>query len=487
MAAQAAGPLGAAAIRGLAQDSSGRPLARASVGLEALPGGAVASNSAVLTDSSGRFQFHSLPAGSYQISVQKRGYATVRFGQKQWRQHGTPIVLEEGTDFVAMIRLSRLGAVSGEIADENRVGLAEHQVYAWRVGSRPRLAGAAQTDDRGRYRIAGLEPGGYRIRSGARVLEDGRSLLPTYLGQTTSAHDARTVEVRLDEEDTGLDIEPLPGRLSIIEGTVLAAAAVTVGLFTDTGKRETTADPAGAFRFDQLPPGTYEILAETSGPPPQAAWRRLAVAAERETVQLSLSPAPVISVRCREKQGRAFDPRTVTLFLKPKSLVDDDPRRIQCGESATFSPGEWEVATVTPPGLYVAAILEARRAEGAYEFTLAPGQPLELSLVISTRPATVKGNVTTSDGARAIGAPVFLQASDPELAGRLGGARVVRAGSEGEFRFDGLPPGHFELLSSFSLGAGADPPGWRPGMGKTVVLEEDGEETVDLVLSEPQG
>ena len=118
------------------------------------------------------------------------------------------------------MRARRLGVISGRVLDENQIGLSNVTVYAYRTGSKLRLAQSAVTDDRGAYRVVGLEPGRYLIRTGAMELEDRRSLLPTYFGQSPKAQGATPVESQLDREVGRIDLEPLCCRVEHRERAV---------------------------------------------------------------------------------------------------------------------------------------------------------------------------------------------------------------------------------------------------------------------------
>jgi hypothetical protein len=75
---------------------------------------------------------------------------------------GSPIILDAGARFVAELHLSRLGVLTGQIRDENGVGIENHPVLAYRDGRRPSSRNSS-TDDRVSSGF-GLEPGRYHAR-----------------------------------------------------------------------------------------------------------------------------------------------------------------------------------------------------------------------------------------------------------------------------------------------------------------------------------
>ena len=465
------------------ESRSGRPLARARVTLDAAHGSSVDVSAAVLSDSSGQFTFTSLPAGAYLLAARKKGYAPVRFGQRQWNAAGTPIVLDQNGQFRAELRLKRFGVITGEVLDENGLGLSDIAVYAYHAGARLRLTRSGVTDDRGSYRLSGLEPGRYYVRTAPRELEDRRGLLPTFFGQTAKLEDARVVNVRIEEEVPGVDLEPLPGRLASLTGTLLGSGPATVRLYGDLVTRDARITPGGVFVFDGLAPGNYEVLAESgSGDAVLTAHQRVYVGGGQKVVQLELGPAPKVRIRCEGTSGEPLDTRPISIFLRRREDPSGaNPQQAVCGGPVALAPGRWELAAAAPPELYVASIANAERGPEGYEFTLAARRDHQLVLTFGSNPAIVHGKVTTPDGQQAIGAPVFLYPLDGETRSRTGGIRTARAGQDGTFRIPGIPPGRYEVLSSFQV---TDDPGtrWPLGRGTSLALEEGTEKALDLDL-----
>ena len=145
----------------------GRPVSRARVMITAgndLPGGR-----AMLTDESGVFDFTDLPAGRYTVTASKAGYVSISYGQRRPLQAGTPLQLAEGQQARNLdLRLPRGSAITGHVFDENGDPLPGSTVrvlmYRYAQGNRQLVpAGTAQTDDRGEYRVWGLNPGDYYI------------------------------------------------------------------------------------------------------------------------------------------------------------------------------------------------------------------------------------------------------------------------------------------------------------------------------------
>lgn len=465
-------------LRGLIYDNaSGKPLARARVSLEAL-GETPPHPPSVLTDSSGSFAFFSLPAGTYLLKAQKQGYLTATYGQRRWSQPGTPIVLEPDKEFALELRLRRLSAVTGRVFDENELGLPGIAVYAYSATGRRRQVGAGVTDDRGVYRIAGLEPGDYYIRTGARELEDRRGLLPTFYGQSVQIQGARIVKVELEGEREGVDIAPIPGRLSHLTVTLHGPVPATVNLETEAGRRSVHAQPGGTVSFGELAPGPYVLWAFTNGRPSYSAWQEIDLGAEQENVSLTLAASPTLQLRCSQREDKSATLEGISAFLRPKDESDaGNAKRVACGETAPLRPGLWEIGVMAPPEFFVASVSNVRIGKDGFEFKLLPGQSVAIEVTLSKRPARLKGSVKTAEGSPAIGAPVILRAKDEELNSQLGGPRTTVTNEKGEFSLFALPPGRYEVYSSFSEGEHVK--------GEAVELKEGEQFDVDLTLLEP--
>lgn len=176
----AATPSGRIAGRVVTADT-GRPVQRARVRLSAaeLPGGRGA-----LTDSDGMFDFTELPAGRYTLTVSKSGFVNISFGQRRPLQPGTPLQINDAQQLQGIeLRLPRGSVIAGQILDEVGDPLPGASVrvleYRYAQGSRQLVpVGSAITDDRGAYRVWGLNPGEYYVSAAARNFDVGSRGFP---------------------------------------------------------------------------------------------------------------------------------------------------------------------------------------------------------------------------------------------------------------------------------------------------------------------
>ncbi len=472
----------AAVLRGTITDYlTGKPIARARVTLEAVGRIDGQLPTPLLTDGNGQFLFPKLGPGAYLVSAAKSGFVRTRFGQRHWNSPGTPVVLEQESLYSADLKLHRPGAVMGEVLDENGLGIANITVYAWKSGRALKLIAAAETDDRGFFRVHGLQPGRYFLRTAAKELEDHQGLLPTFLGGVTRAAEALPLDVKLDQEVTKVSIQPRPGRLTNLSGTVAGGPSGRVIIYTDTGKQELPVNGDGRFSVGQLAPGEYELLAESgSGVALLTAQSRVVLSKENESATLQLTPAPQLRVHCEAPGGKLTASQPVSIFVRRREeSAESQSLRVTCGENLPLLPGTWEFAAAAPPDMYVAEVRNAVAAGDSYDVRVNLGQSLDVTVVFASQPGTLSGKVTTADGDSAIGAPVFLNALDADLRSRLGGIRMIRSGEKGEYLFNGLAPGRYEVISSFDMQDPGDAH-WPVGAGGSVTIDQNGKTQLDI-------
>src|SRR5688500_13162146 len=159
-------PAGTASVSGtVVVAGTGQPARRARVTLNATEGG---GSRTAMTDEEGRYAFDQLAAGRYNVSVSKNGHVGVTFGQTRPGRPGTPIQLADGQKFAANLQLPRGSVITGTVVDEYGEATAGTQVRVLRYvmqGGRRTLqqSGNGTTDDRGIYRVYGLQPGDYIV------------------------------------------------------------------------------------------------------------------------------------------------------------------------------------------------------------------------------------------------------------------------------------------------------------------------------------
>jgi len=430
----------AGVIRGIVLDNlTGRPLARSVVSLRPA-GGAGGSPPSQRSGRNGRFAF-TVDAGLYLVRASHDGFAPFEFGQKDWRSAARPVRVERDGALSLELRLRRFGAVSGTVLDDNEVGIPDQKVIAYPARQPLRIAASAISDDRGVYRIHGLPPGTYYVRTAAKQLEDGSGLLPTFHRESTALDQSLTVDVDLDQQAEDADIRPQPGKLFRLSGRVLVRAptTVTVTLISDVGRASTTTH--GKFSFEPLAPGEYQLIAEAEDPRNRAklgAYREMQL--DRNTdLMLDLSPSSPVEFRMADEKGKPIDASAAKITARRKDLDGGGQSvvlKLEAGRT-TIGPGRWDFGVSPPAGYYVVA---------------SPVPDSQGGLIkLSSRPAALHGVVNGPGHEPAAGAPVYLEVFDAEAGKRLADLRVTRTDVHGQYRFRDLAPGVYRILSTFEF------------------------------------
>ena len=165
----------------LTAEATPKPLRGAHV---ALAGAALLGGRTVITDDTGRFAFTQVPAGRFTLQASKAAFIFQAYGATRPGGSGTTISLAEGqrmTDIT--LKLARGGVITGTIRDERGQPASGIQVQASRTqniatGPRRLVSGTATTDDRGEYRIYGLNAAEYVVEASPRMFS-GSNARPT--------------------------------------------------------------------------------------------------------------------------------------------------------------------------------------------------------------------------------------------------------------------------------------------------------------------
>ena len=159
--------------------ADGSPLKSARVALMRDHVGSGPRMYAATSDRDGRFNIQDIDPGRYEFLAIRTGYV-----DQPYQSQGTDspvLALQAGQQLSdVLFRLKMASVIAGHVSNEDGEGMAHVQVVALRKPSEaeiseeglpasrkpePRAVASAQTDDRGQYRIFGLEPGEYYIKA----------------------------------------------------------------------------------------------------------------------------------------------------------------------------------------------------------------------------------------------------------------------------------------------------------------------------------
>ena len=450
--------LHAATVRGnVVEHQTGKPLSRVTIRLQPLPGFPVKAVTAK-TNTFGVFEIADVQAGAYLLTASRANFVTVQYGQKQWQSAGEPLLLADGSGTFLNIRMPHFAAISGRVVDENEVGVPHQKVLAYRNTRPVELAAQGQADERGDFRIFGLKPGQYLIRT-APLQNAEVSYVPTFAKDADRAENGRVVEVNYDQDATGIEIKPAQGKLIPIHGTLSVSLPKAVNLTFATDMGRETIQTAGPFSFSPVPPGTYELYSEGTGDNSfrcmvLGGWQDVAVREEHD-LNADAVCTSYVTVGISGVNGQRVDRSQFTVLARRIDLAGPGPIQQLAidGSRAALVPGKWELQLKTPPNYYVAGFsgpgvgLQRKHADGWNAVTITRSG--YVGFTVGNSPGGIHGTVTGTSHEPVGGAPVYLEIVDRASNTRVGELRMVLADTRGQYKFQGLAPGDYNILATF--------------------------------------
>ncbi|MES1262234.1 MAG: carboxypeptidase-like regulatory domain-containing protein [Acidobacteriota bacterium] len=471
----------AAVIQGVVLDEeTGNPLARTLVTLTPLPGTQAGSIS-LRAGERGAFTILSVRPGWYVLKTSRRGFADAEAGQVRPGRPGMPFeVTGDALSSFFQIRMRHLAAMTGAVLDENNEGIPDWPVHVYTAKKPVRRIDGVKTDERGNFRVGGLDPGLYVVRSGPGLLEDESPLLATYYKYGTALETAETARLRLGETLPDVFIRATKGKLLQLSGIFNSFSPAHLTLITDTGRRQIAAagplSPSVPFEATDIPPGPVEFVAEGDAPGAECGgYTRLIADKDTGGIRIGCGPLYRPGIDWQGARSAAGTP----ILARRVDLDGTGPVRTLRTDQP-LAPGQWELTLQPPAQYYLVNIRSQFGGEPATRndgwFGLSLGNMARLQIVLSSRPGTVSG-VVSAGGKPVAGASVYLELYNPdapEIRLRLWN---VRSDAEGNYTFAQLAPGHYRALSSFDFDP-EDP----FAMEKAVVLTLNEGETATKAL-----
>ena len=332
-----------------------RPLKRGYVAIK--PNGAGRSLSGE-TDEAGRFTIDNVEPGEYTVEARRDGYLSAYWGRRGGIRMPRIFTINSGQEMRDLtFRLEPWGALEGKIRFDDGeaafgvpVILYRKQYYRGKLSYQQ--SGSARTNDRGEYRIAGLQPGSYIVAAifnkpvkpknpdaGPNdIPETEWSYATTYYASGESLTDAIPVKLESGRELTGLDIflrlvRAVRVKLRVTDGCtgeLSSKAAVQLFKMDEFGNPVIPVNAemdgrGGVITIRGLGPGQYLVTSSADPDVPDCVGplrdRRVLTIAEYplDGVQLNLISPLAARFNISVDSGYQSDLNSFAFHLEPKS------------------------------------------------------------------------------------------------------------------------------------------------------------------------
>ncbi len=463
-------------------------------------------------DEQGHFSITLPSAGSWHLTASARGFVTQAYDEHQ--NFSSAVVLTADSPTIDLrFRLSPEASITGVVLDEageavRNAQISLHSVPPPSPGGPQALGGTranAQTDDQGRYELANLAPGSYRLavqahpwyaassQQGGQATGGATALEPsldvayplTWFPGSSDAALAETIVLHAgDTHQADFHLVPIPSvhlriasppRSSTATGDHLPPAfpmvqQVDSGLgpgFIDTSVT-TNRYAQGQFDIGGLTPGLYQV--RLAGPNQDTHFAMVELTANsartfdlstpsRDMARVTISFDGVADTGPGPGEGRNGALQV--------NLIDTDTRRgsfSALGEEGGFAnngrrgqrdptadrtievpPGRYEVVLQGRPNVYLTG-LSAKGADASGRYvTLSAGEST-LTVHVASGRASLSG-ITTLKGKPAVGAMVLLVPITIEEPDSITFLRQDQSNTDGSFDIANVIPGQYILVA----------------------------------------
>lgn len=456
-----------ASLRGIVVNAlTGEPIPRAEVNVNGW--GKEPRAFGALTTAEGKFSVTGMPAGRYNVRVERPGF-TAPEGAAREEQQLTLTPGENRDDF--KLRLVPCGSISGRVLDSTGEPVEFVQVAV--EGGRG--TGLVRTDEEGRFRVGGLTAGRYRVKASPVVVPlppeirtDGTAEVhhaATYYPSSLASKSASRVQVNAGADTSGIEIRLISVPIVRVSGTIagIPEGHRSVRVEVSSASGATTGSivrPNGSFEIWRLARGKYTITGvsvSTAGE--ERRTPRVDIEVDSADVEgLVLTLVPLINVMGRiEEDGSApagqrfpqagaaqAPPQDLTLTLagNPNRLAG----RASIGADKMFTltgipPDRYRANLMLPRG-YVKSIKigSVETAGSVLDLRQASGDA-EVTITIGYETGEVAGTVR-SDGELGPMVVIVMPESDD-----FRPLRTMSVDRDGSFVLRSLPPGKYRLLA----------------------------------------
>jgi hypothetical protein len=420
----------------------------------------------VTTDRDGRFSATGLAAGRYTLAPARSGFIKPRHSAGPSNLTVTPGQRMQDV----RLQMTAAGVISGKITDEKRESMRGIRVEARAYAGGGRhgeaiLGGGGQTNDRGEFRISGLEPGHYYVVAEQNP-EGGYST--TYYPGVDTTETAVSVSVTAGSESGGIIFPLSTERHYVIRAKPAIPAnwpASRSVEFRLHPKNPNIEEPWIFFRA--LPNGVYEsrpvrgafelavVVASEKG----NLYGRLPVEVRDKDVNVGTIPLRAghelrgrIATRDLQSSDLEFNRISVEFFT-----ADDTPWNFAPDDALAKVDGSFVIPSITtgkfrvsisgaPEGTYLEAVHFNGRDLGESPLTI-DGEPHgSLELFVSRSAGALQGIAQNINGqpiadATVVLVPALQRRKNPDF------FKSAMTDQNGAFAIHSIPPGEYSLLA----------------------------------------
>jgi len=500
--------------------AQGKPLPGATITLWQQPlAEPVASNTTQVAHASadGSYELIGVPSGNYFISASQSGYVTGKENQVFANLRAVNAVTDGKVEHVDF-ELIPEGVISGVITDADgkpveRIPITIATEITPPGAGPPPYARDLRSDEQGKYRIAGLPPGKYRVAAGYYPLTNatlfGRpGYRRTFYGDTSEESQAKIIEVASGSDikidlNVGMPVKTFTVSATVVDtqtGRRVPDMGYDVRVFENgkiiggAGTRWQSNDK-GEIVIEHVPPGEYMIVAphisalipvngQIPQPPDIFGQSKHFEVIDRDIsgIEISMTKAATLSGFVTIEGNANADVRAQLSRMRVIGMMIGSRimfTSINPDGSFTFTglrDGKLEFNFQTPPGKeplplrFVRAERDGTRLDGPIE--IHPGEQLTgVRLIVAYANGTIRG-VVNPNNSIAAGRASVSQYGKPLEFGDLD--------SRGQFVLSHLPAGDYKLLVVVR-----DTNGKSQNIEKQVTVDDDSVTEITIDVGKP--
>ena len=498
--------------------TNGEPLIGVHISLIGFSLRGVRDSYGAMSDAKGHFSVGNVPAGTYILLVERRGF--IRVETKKKGALPLPTLVFKPGERVADFKLALTprAVISGRVVDDFGDPVPNADVKAVPTDDAQVALNLGPddttTDDHGEFRLS-REPGKFHLQvippdhaDGVEIRTDGSSPVvyaTTWYPNTAAPEQAAAVETTVGAEVSGLEIHLAhkarqePARSTTISGVVQGFPGDSAQEHVLISLARTVRDgfqdavgfgvkPDGSFAL-HVSAGTYRIWATYRGGRAylQSDPLELAVSSDVTGLLLTLQPAGDLTGTVEIAGERAATPKPKRTVRFGEWSADTDRDGIY--RLNAVRPGRYKVEIDPLPedGYIQSTVLDGAAHDG--DWLDLPrgvhGSTLKIAVAAGAR---ISGAVLNTDGTRAVNALaiVTLEPVDPKA--EAPSDNMARVDDAANYRFHNLRPGRYRIAAYDFLKSMADNPDAMKnasGKGEEIEVKAGDRLTKDLTVMEP--